>query len=349
MSDDAIEIISPLSAVESWRAIVLYGQNTATYKIALGKCLAKFVQSQQDTVPMVVLAEAFLAEYEERLADGSDRPQLLTPGRLTVLERIVAELNLGAIDRSEAIDRVARDGFGDVVPRFHTLGRAQVPVQFYHATRNSLVLTDEAFRVVDSTTESTLIEELRSRWDLLEAAFALKRIGDAKLVNDVRRFYIARGYARTNVTPTRPVLAGYQQGRCFYCGEEMDVGDVHVDHVIPRQFIRHDEIWNLVLAHALCNERKSDALPSAKYIDRLVVRNEHFIASNHPIRARLIASLGTTPEARRATIVQVYADARLVLGSPWNGPTSNDNVGGTTTFDPENDLFYRSIVRRLAR
>jgi hypothetical protein len=35
----------------------------------------------------------------------------------------------------------------------------------------------------------------------------------------------------------------------------LGVEPVHLDHVIPRSYVQHDEIWNIVLAHASCNLR----------------------------------------------------------------------------------------------
>ena len=143
------------------------------------------------------------------------------------------------------------------------------------------------------------MSEVDSRWGLIEAAFQMKREVDASLESDIRALYLLSGYERTDITDTIPVLNGYQKGTCFYCAESMLGHDIHVDHVIPRQLIYHDEIWNLVLAHGFCNQQKSDALPSRKYIEKLILRNEHFIASNHPIRGKLIATMGSTQKARK--------------------------------------------------
>ncbi len=324
-------------AILSWRAVVLYGLNTATYKIALAHCLQQFALADRDRVSMPELAEAFLDLYAERLATG--RPQLLLPGRLTVMERILARHTAGAISREEAIARVARDAFGDVVPRFHTVGDASVPVRFYDASPDGLVLRDAAFWVVARSDSKQLGAELAARWDLLEAAFELKRDGGV-IANDIRTVYLTRGHDRRSVTHLRPVLHGYQQGRCFYCGEAIPVGEGHVDHVIPRQVIHHDEPWNLVLAHALCNVHKSDLLPSLRSIALLVARNEHLIASNHPLKQRLVAQLGGTPERRRWTLLKTYEDAAKIIPHTW------EDVRG---FDPTTDRLYQAVVRRLAR
>jgi CRISPR/Cas system Type II protein with McrA/HNH and RuvC-like nuclease domain len=115
-----------------------------------------------------------------------------------------------------------------------------------------------------------------------------------------------------------------------------------VDHVIPRQVVQHDDIWNLVLAHAFCNAQKSDLLPGVDYVEKLIERNEHFIGSNHPIRPKLVAQLGTNPERRRRHIERVYGDARLVLGPAYTWE-------GIRGYHAATDPFYRSIIRKLKR
>jgi hypothetical protein len=316
-----------------WRAIILYGRNTATYKIALAHCLIEFAEQGKTRVSMEELAEAFFDVYDERLQNG--KPQLMLPGRLTVMERTVELYTMGRLSRAQAISQVEHDAFNDVIPRFHTVDNRPVPVPFYEHTRSGLVLTDHTFDVVTGVYRDELVAELGSRWDLLEAAFEITR-EPGYLTNDIRKVYLAHWNERTDVTHLIPVLNGYQNGVCFYCGEDM--GDsIHVDHVIPRQFVAHDEIWNLVLAHPSCNEIKSDALPGAEYMTKLIERNEYFIASNHPIKYRLFAELGTSPEDRAAYIRQVYRDAQQVIPYRWRG------VSG---YNSATDPFYRSFVRR---
>ncbi|MEN9933501.1 MAG: hypothetical protein RLZZ387_80 [Chloroflexota bacterium] len=329
----------PLDSVGAWRAIILYGLNTATYKIALGQCLAAFARAGVTHVSMEMLATAFFDAYRDRLRSG--KPQLDHPNRLTVMERVISQFDLGVLSREAAIAAVARDAFGDVVPRFHTLSGLELPARFYHHTAQGLVLTDSLFEVFGRPDQETLQAELGSRWDLLEAAFTMKR-QPSELANDIRRIYLAAGYDRTDITENRPVLNGYQQGRCFYCGEAMHDEAVVVDHVIPRQVVQHDDIWNLVLAHAFCNAQKSDLLPGVDYVEKLIERNEHFIGSNHPIRPKLVAQLGTNPERRRRHIERVYGDARLVLGPAYTWE-------GIRGYHAATDPFYRSIIRKLKR
>lgn len=73
-------------------------------------------------------------------------------------------------------------------------------------------------------------------------------------------------------------LRPYQGNRCFYCGEE--VGEpVNVDHVLPRQALKHDDVWNLVLVHEFCNLQKEDRLVGPHFIRKLIARNEIIMGS----------------------------------------------------------------------
>jgi hypothetical protein len=79
-----------------WRIIMLYGRNTATYKLALGACLSQFAHQEQTTIRMPDLAAAFFDIYADRLKNG--KPQLLHPSRHTVMEQIVSLHTLGKLD-----------------------------------------------------------------------------------------------------------------------------------------------------------------------------------------------------------------------------------------------------------
>ena len=72
------------------------------------------------------------------------------------------------------------------------------------------------------------------------------------------------------------------------------MANIHVDHVLPRQVILNDEIWNLVLAHSECNEMKTDLIVSNHFINKLIIRNENIMGSNHPMRHQIVKELGKT-------------------------------------------------------
>ena len=139
-----------------------------------------------------------------------------------------------------------------------------------------------------------------------------------------------------NQQPFRLNLKGYQGNVCFYCGEHIDDSDIHVDHVLPRQVIRHDEIWNLVLSHSLCNLHKDDFLVGKHYLEKLILRNENIMGSNHPWKKKISETLGATKNERIKTTLKHYDDVKVVLNNRYweNSPSYNR----------ETDPFYKRLI-----
>ena len=321
-----------------WKGIILFGLNAATYKMALAKCLFVLARNNKSTISWDELSVAFLQEYIERLKTNP-RPQQGNPMRLTVMERVVKKLEVGLISDSEAVDLVADKGLENVVPRFHTIGRDSTLIKEHFYTFDygkSITLKDTLLAFSEQQLQE-LQEELISRWSLLEGAFSINQKHFA-LANDVREIYLKKGYDRTPLTSNVSFLKGYQGNICFYCCEPL-VEDIHVDHVLPRQVICHDEMWNLVLSHGDCNLLKSDKLVGPHFIEKLIARNENIMGSNHPWRYKIAAALGTTPRQRSLALRKHYENVKKVLGGFY--------WGGIKTYNPAADPFYRRFITIL--
>ena len=63
----------------------------------------------------------------------------------------------------------------------------------------------------------------------------------------------------------------------FYIGDELDMDDISVDHVIPWSFMYSDDIWNLVLTSKSHNSSKSNHIPSKEVIEQLNQRNKELV------------------------------------------------------------------------
>jgi len=182
-----------------------------------------------------------------------------------------------------------------------------------------------------------LNEEVAARWSLLEGAFVINQ-SNYDLANSIRDIYLKDGYDRKPLAPTIPFLNGYQGNVCFYCGEALG-DDIHVDHVLPRQVLNHDEIWNLVLSHSHCNMLKSDRLVGDHFITKLIARNENIMGSNHPWKAKIASALGATPHKRAKTLQYHYDNVKVAIGvSYW---------GGAEGYNPSSDPFYRRLITQL--
>ncbi|WP_448218381.1 HNH endonuclease [Endozoicomonas sp. 2B-B] len=322
-----------------WKGVILFGLNAATYKMGLARTLIEFAGHGKQHITWDELSEAYLNQYIDRLTKEK-MPQQSNPTRLTVMERIVKELQLGNITHSEALERVGEQAFVDVVPRFQTIGRDKQIVKghFYEAQQGkSLILKDSLLRF-DAEQLAELDREVVARWSLLEGAFSINQ-AQFELANDIREIYLRDGYSRRGLTENIPFLSGYQGNVCFYCCEPMTQDDIHVDHVLPRQVIMHDDVWNLVLSHGDCNLLKSDKLVGPHFIEKLIARNENIMGSNHPWKQKIIAVLGTTPARRAKTLTKHYNNVKTLLGSNY--------WGGISSYNPTTDPFYRKLITVL--
>ena len=82
---------------------------------------------------------------------------------------------------------------------------------------------------------------------------------------------------RSNLSVYREVLfREFEECNCFYCGKRLSMSSntIHVDHFIPWSFVKDDKLWNFVLSCSECNGKKSNKIPSEKYLRAIIHRNE---------------------------------------------------------------------------
>ena len=174
-----------------------------------------------------------------------------------------------------------------------------------------------------------------TRWSTLEGAFKIKA-ENYELANDILETYIIKGEKRQNLTKLIPFLKMYSGLECFYCGQVIPDDDVHVDHVIPREVLNHDQLWNLVLAHSYCNLKKSNQLVGKHFIEKLIFRNENIMGSNHPWKNKISRDLGADKMSRRSNLTSHYENAKIIIGPYyWNNESS---------YNPATDDFYRKFI-----
>lgn len=81
------------------------------------------------------------------------------------------------------------------------------------------------------------------------------------------------GSERANLAVVRPIVRACQSGKCFYCDRPLREEAGQVDHFIPWSRYPVDLGHNFVLAHAACNEQKSNRLPAVRHLDAWVKHN----------------------------------------------------------------------------
>lgn len=101
MTDDIEKFKELNPSVESyWRSIILYGNNTASYKFALGKCLLEISKSEKNIINLSELAPLFSKYICEHMATS---PKQTTSTSSTFLNAC-QQYNEGKINKEYLFD-----------------------------------------------------------------------------------------------------------------------------------------------------------------------------------------------------------------------------------------------------
>jgi len=325
-----------------WRGITLYGANQTTYKMALGKLLMKYAKKNIEKLTLDELSEDFFQIYDTRIKE-TGKPQYKKFDDESVVEKQIKGVLDGSITKTKALNKIKSGPLLDqVLPYFlNVFGYSPIPVTFYSVSddKRTLNLHDPLLNIFSNEQNDHYFKKMDSRWNLLEYSF--EKISEAEriFVDTLdEKLFVIRKDIRRDLTPIKDALAGYQQDRCFYCGEQL-YDPSHVDHVIPFKALGHNEFWNLVVAHEQCNLRKTDNLVGLHFIENLIERNEYVIKSHLPLHKEIQGDLGKTPKIRRQKILDSYLyaknDKKLNL---WEGDSK---------YDPRNDIFYRGWIKHI--
>ncbi|MDA9180286.1 hypothetical protein N9O28_03085 [Emcibacteraceae bacterium] len=297
-----------------FRAIILFGDNSATYKFALGTALIELGQKNEELIKMRDLAEVFsrhLCNHVKQSPKQWARSDAVQYG--TICERFLRK----EISKDELINYTEKNAFKDVINRFHTVDRKQLEKEFYIDERKvngGIRLTDNLFDLVENKNGAELLPEVDARWRLVETAWEMRVANAALMVNydkELKSLFIQPSKERRKtITSCRNALNGYQRSQCFYCYGSISLKPnasnvCHVDHFLPysRRVLslgdRVNQVWNLVLSCSGCNLGKGAQSPDKSLLKDLHRRNEWLIGSHHPLRNTIIDQTGITELLRR--------------------------------------------------
>lgn len=318
-----------------WRALILFGRNTASYKFALSKSLLELTQNGNTSVSLSDLAVI----YSSKICEHLKLSEKQTSGKDGLFIEACKNFNSNMITQDELIERTVKNGFNYVLDAFHVVNDEHIPIEFYKkdfSSRNKkLILTDDMFKLLNDPCAINFINETEARWRLVETAWELgvsKNLLNIKYDSEEQELFIIDNYLkRKDITSARSALNGYQKGKCFYCFRDISVEKISenscdVDHFFPhvlKPLIPHanlDGVWNLVLSCSHCNrgfDGKFAKVPSTNYLERLHKRNEFLIASHHPLRETLMSQTGETTEKRINFLKEIDKIAINALIHRW--------------------------------
>lgn len=342
----------------SWRSVILFGRNVASYKFSLAQALFDLAKQNKDAVTLGQLADPYTRHLCEHVAHS---PKQAT-SRSSKFIDACAGYNKGEVSHDQLIATAVQLGFNNVLDAFHVVNQGNVPVKFFEKDfsrgRKRLVLTDEVFKLVNSGEADNIVQETESRWNLVETAWEQSISSNLLRISydELGQAFVAESDARRkDVTSARGSLNGYQKGHCFYCYAPIDAADGTVrtedglvlppgkkpnlcdmDHFFPHALagqvpeVNWDGVWNLVLACPDCNRGaggKFARIPATEYLERLNRRNEYLIGSHHPLRETLIAQTGATPQLRWEFLKKVdRITSGLLPGERWKAEQREASV-----------------------
>ena len=311
------------SLESQWRALILFGKNSATYKFAFGKALLELTSKEVNNISLKDLSPIFVNSILEHIKINDKQGNSNSSTFLNDCRKF----NNGEISYDNLLNTTEKYGFVNVIDAFQNVNRWVIPKKFYEkdydGKTKKIVITDELLKLKESIQFSNFKDEVEARWNLVETAWNLEinpNLLEVKIDDDLQTLFIENNLMRRkDITSARASLNGYQKGKCFYSFKDISINSGEknlcaVDHFFPHVHkLRHNEIganvngvWNLVLADKFVNLEKSAKIPELKYLERLYKRNEFYIASKHPLGETIINQTGKTHQERRSFLQKQY-------------------------------------------
>ena len=285
---------------QKFLSMVVHGTKSSTYKFAFARFLLEYCNQTtvKEYVKFSTVAEYFLEFFWPQVCKTKLKhsPRYLNrAGEEKVIE-IVGIIQKGFTEswypkpykhyeRNEelkiknCINEISgRQGcFNDVVWRFQKINNEENMIFFEYKVE--LGWTDPNRKDTDLTYGINLnpafIKFVKRRYVLLRAVVILEW---ARFLEKYNKYVpliipklegseIKRNIVYANMAKAE--LVKYYNN-CFYCNKELKEDEIHLEHVIPFDYISEDDIWNYSLACQPCNCHKLGSLPPPEFIETLI-------------------------------------------------------------------------------
>ncbi|WP_206368146.1 HNH endonuclease domain-containing protein [Sphingobacterium sp. B16(2022)] len=315
--------INDPSLESQWRALILFGKNSATYKFAFAKAIIELLEQNNTTLTLEDLASPFARNIIEHLKKSDKQGNSSSSKFLNTCRDFIE----GKLSEDQLIQTTTKLGFVNVVDAFQNVNGGIITDPFYHKNylegKKEIMLTDNIFKLKEAVQFINLDQEVDARWNLVETAWNLQinpNLLEVKHDALKQELYIESDFMRRiSMTTVRDALSGYQKGKCFYSYQDIFVNAgspqiCAVDHFLPHlnkkahsvEEANINGVWNLVLADPKINTAKSAKVPHRRFLERLYNRNEFYIESKHPLAETIVNQTGKTKERRRLFLQQQY-------------------------------------------
>lgn len=323
--------INDPSIESQWRALILFGKNSSTYKFAFAKSLLGLIEEQKTKISLAELAIPFADSIVDHLKKNDKQGSSASSTFLKVCRDFIAD----NISKEQLYSLTERYGFVNVVDAFQNLNGGIILNKFYEKDyKKDIIITDNLLKIKELFQYRNLEQEVEARWNLVETAWNLQinpNLLEVKYDEAKSLFFIeSNSMRRIDVTSVRDSLNGYQKGKCFYSFRDVsinknDSNTCAVDHFLPhvnklehaKQGANINGVWNLVLSDSSINLEKKTRIPEIRFLERLFNRNEFYIESKHPLAETIINQTGQTKELRKKFLEENYNLALSLSIQTW--------------------------------
>ncbi|OHX65112.1 HNH endonuclease domain-containing protein [Flammeovirga pacifica] len=325
-----------LSLESQWRAIILFGKNSATYKFAFAKALLELVDKEKTRISLTDLSEPFSRHIVEHLKQNEKQGTSASSKFLQACNDHIK----GNLSQELLLQQTEKLGFNNVVDAFQNVNKGVIPNPFYHKDykkgKKDIVITDDLLKLKESFHFQNFNQEVEGRWKLVETAWNLNinpNLLEVRYDEGSSLFYIEENdfMRRVDITSVRNSLNGYQKGKCFYSFQDISILEgslkvCDVDHFLPHISKREhaqaggniNGVWNLVLSDSSINREKNARVPALRFLERLHHRNEFYIQSKHPLAETIINQTGKTEQQRKSFLQKHYDIAKNRSITTWS-------------------------------
>ena len=237
--------INDPSIESQWRAIILFGKNSATYKFAFAKALLELIDRQKTKISLEELSIPFANSIDEHLKKTDKQGNASSSAFLDGCRNFIT----GDITQDNLYHLTEKYGFVNVIDAFQNVNGGSIPDLFYEKDfkqgKKEIVITDNLLKIKNRFQFRNLEQEVEARWSLVETAWNLNikpKLLEVKYDENNSLFFIEESdiMKRIDITSVRDALNGYQKGKCFYSFQDISItkndGNVcAVDHFLPHK------------------------------------------------------------------------------------------------------------------
>lgn len=285
--------------IQDWLDVIEYMNNDNTYKLAWGRAILENVYTlnhieENNVITFDAIAHKMVKYYWNQtfffnLRQGSNiKKKPVIVQQVDLLIDKYKELTGSSIpiwfDKAEEELTKEQDFYKSVLKKCARKLKDDVSWRFMNVNKEKkdlYVLNKDYLYISINKEQALLLKEysfvlsqlLNYKWAQL-----LEKFNNAPRITSKVKGISDNQIRRKNLTKYKNILLeNMNKPIDFYTGDELDMDDISVDHVIPWSFMYSDDIWNLVLTSKSHNSSKSNHIPSKEVIEQLNQRNKALI------------------------------------------------------------------------